>query len=89
VNLAKNKVHRHNDLCTKDLIERVDLVNLVATPDASYALPRGVLDRYRGRDEAGERCRRGPVHHRVDRAMMASVDHTGARNGLVSRQRFD
>jgi hypothetical protein len=40
VNLAKIKVHRHKVFCTKDLIERVDLVDLLATPDA-FCAPAG------------------------------------------------
>jgi hypothetical protein len=40
VDLTEDKVHRHNILFPKDLIERVDLVDLIATPDASYAPAR-------------------------------------------------
>jgi hypothetical protein len=39
VNLGKDKVHRHNANCTKDLFERVNLVNLVTTLGASCARP--------------------------------------------------
>jgi hypothetical protein len=40
VDLTKDKVHRHNILCSKDLSENVDLVDLVATPDVFCAPAR-------------------------------------------------
>jgi hypothetical protein len=43
VDLTKDKVHRHNILCPKDLIERVDLVDLLTTPGASCAPARRAL----------------------------------------------
>jgi hypothetical protein len=40
VDLVKNKVHRYKVFCTKDLIERVGLVDLLTTPDACCAPAR-------------------------------------------------
>jgi hypothetical protein len=66
VNLGKDRVHRHNMKRTKALLERVNLVNLVATVGTRCALPRrSILDGLQDTDEAGEWYGREPGQRRV------------------------
>jgi hypothetical protein len=89
VNLGKDKVHRHNINYTKNLIKRMNLVNLETTPGASCAPARQAdLDWFGGMDEAVEEYRRGPGHRRFARRRpwcWPQQDDQRAQSKLVGR----